>query len=111
MINKAILSPNEKRAIELLKKKLMSRFNIIEMKLYGSKARGDHTPESDIDIMIELEERDYKLESDIFSVIYDINLENDVFITPLFMSRRQIVEGPLSESPLYKSIKREGLSL
>ena len=95
----------------MLKKKLMSRFNIIEMKLYGSKARGDHTPESDIDIMIELEERDYKLESDIFSVIYDINLENDVFITPLFMSRRQIVEGPLSESPLYKSIKREGLSL
>jgi predicted nucleotidyltransferase len=65
MINKGVLSPHEKQAIESLKRGLMSGFNIVEMKLFGSKAREQGSPESDMDIMIELEERDYKLESEI----------------------------------------------
>jgi len=111
MLQSASLSLNDKQAIDELKKRLLSHFAIIEMKIFGSKARGDSTPDSDIDLMIKLDERDYKVESEIFSIIYDINLEYDVFICPFFISQKQIIDGPLSESPIYKAIEREGLSL
>lgn len=111
MIQNASLSLNDIQAIDELKKRLLSHFAIIEMKIFGSKARGDSTQDSDIDLMIKLNERDYKTESEIFSMIYDINLEYDVFICPFFISQKQIIDGPLSESPIYKAIEREGLSL
>ena len=111
MVSLSTFAPAEQKALEELKRQLRSRFTILDMKLYGSKARGESTPESDIDIMIELEDRDYAVESEIYDTIYDINLEYDVFISPLFISRRLVIDGPLSESPIYKSIQKNGLTI
>ena len=105
------LTKNEETALLKLKSELHKNFDILDMRLFGSKARGDSNEESDIDLMIELADRDFFLERKIFDVIYDINLEFDVFIIPLFMGRRLITEGPMSESPIYKIIQKEGVSL
>jgi uncharacterized protein len=105
-----MLEPNEKKALQELKNKIRL-YNIIDIKLYGSKARGDSTADSDIDVMIEIEDNDYKTKSAISNIIYEIDLEYDTFISPVYFSRMEIEEGPMSESPLYKAIQREGISL
>ncbi len=81
------------------------------MRLYGSRARGDGDTDSDIDVMIELNDRNFKIERDIFDIIYNVNLEFDILIMPLFISRKLIVEGPMSQSPVYKAALREGITL
>lgn len=102
------LKENEQRALMALKEALLERFGLVELRLFGSKARGQATFESDIDVMIKLPETNPEIESQIDDIIFDLNIENDCFISATFFSRKEIEEGPLSESPLYKAIQREG---
>jgi uncharacterized protein len=105
------LLPNEKRALKELKDRLSKHFNVLDCKLYGSKARGTDTKGSDLDVMILLEELSPDIESEIDDLIFTINLEYDCFITALFFGRRELETGPLSESPIYKKILQEGIRL
>lgn len=105
------LKKNEEEAIKSLKEELSSRFNLVELRLFGSKVRGEGTAESDIDVMIELAESNPEVESKIYDIIFEINLKNDSFISAIIFSKKEINEGPLSESPIYKIIQKEGVPI
>ena len=106
-----LLKKNETTAIRSLKEELSSRFKLIDLRLFGSKVRGEDTPESDIDIMIQLAESNPGIESQIYDIIFEINLKNDSFISAIIFSKNEIDEGPLAESPIYKIIQKEGVPI
>jgi uncharacterized protein len=101
---------NDKHVIRILKEKLESRYALLDYRVFGSKSRGDDDPDSDIDIMIELAESNQRIESEISELVFDINLANDCFISTLIFTKNELEEGPLSESPIYKAILREGVA-
>lgn len=101
----------ERAALDELKGALRERYGITSAVLYGSKARGDDSLDSDIDIMIVLDNPTVEMENAIDELIYDINLAHDCLISAVIFGRRELEEGPLSESPLYKRILVEGVSL
>lgn len=105
------LKKNEETAIRNLKEVLLENFNIIDLRIFGSKARGEDTPESDIDVMIEIDESPPNIRSQIYDIVFDINLANDTFISTTIFNKKEIEEGPMSESPIYKIIQREGFSI
>ena len=105
------LSENERAALSKLKKALAERFNLIDFRVFGSKARGEATPESDIDVMIEIEDYNPIAESEIDNIVFKINLAHDCFISTIIFGRSELEEGPLSESPLYRVIEREGIKV
>lgn len=105
------LGEHEQLALEELKKTLSERYGLLDFRLFGSKARGDAAPDSDIDVMAELEEYTPRNEAEIDELTFRINLRHDCFISLVIYGRREIEEGPLGESPLYKVILREGVSL
>lgn len=106
-----LLKKNETTAIGNLKEELSSRFKLIDLRLFGSKVRGEDTPESDVDVMIELAESNPGIESQIYDIIFEINLKNDSFISAIIFSKNEIDEGPLAESPIYKIIQKEGVPI
>lgn len=108
-MKKLTLKKNEESALRVLKEELSRRFKVIDLRLFGSKVRGEDTPESDIDVMIELDEYNPDIKSKIYDIVFEINLENDTFISTTIFSRKEIEDGPMSESPIYKTIKREGI--
>jgi uncharacterized protein len=105
------LSENERAALAKLKKTLEERFNLIDFRVFGSKARGEAVPESDVDVMIEIEEYNPLTESAIDELVFKINLEYDCFISVVIFGRRELEEGPLGESPLFRVIEREGIKV
>jgi len=107
-MKKLKLKKNEEKALRVLKDELSRNFDVINLRVFGSKVRGEDTPESDIDVMIELDEYNPDIKSQIYDIIFDINLENDTFISATIFTKKEIEEGPLSESPIYKAIMREG---
>ena len=105
------LKNNEEQAINTLRDVLSNKFNLVELRLFGSKVRGNDTPDSDIDVMIELAESNPEIVSHIYDILFEINLLNDTFISAIIFSQKEIEEGPLSESPIYKIIQKEGVAI
>jgi predicted nucleotidyltransferase len=105
------LKTNETLALKSLKDALLKKYHVLDFRVFGSKIKGPDMPDSDIDVMIELAEYDSSIASEIDDVIFDINLSFDAFISAVIFGKKEIEEGPLSESPIYKMSKREGVSL
>lgn len=105
------LSGNEEKALKELREELTAKYPVTDIRLYGSKARGEERPDSDLDVMIEIPDYDHAMVAEIDDIVYRINLEHDVFISALFFGRDELEEGPMSESPIYKIIQREGVPL
>lgn len=105
------LAENEERALKKLRDILYNRYLILDFRLFGSKARGEGRQDSDLDVMIEIPDYDRMTVEEIDDIIYRVNLENDVFISAIIFGKDEIEQGPMSESPIYKAIQREGLSL
>jgi len=78
--------------------------------LYGSQARADAEPGSDIDVLVVLEgavdpgREIARTESD----VADLCLTHGVVLTCLFVSREQFAE---EQSPLLINVRREGVTV
>jgi predicted nucleotidyltransferase len=102
---------NERQAVSKLREALQKQFDLVDYCVFGSKARGDAFPDSDIDVMIEVENYTRQIEAAIDDLVFEINLAHDCLISTVIFSRKELEEGPLGESPLYKAIKREAVTV
>jgi predicted nucleotidyltransferase len=103
---------NLKRSMEIareVKEKLSQQIPILDLRLFGSRARGDDTPESDLDIYIETVSLTRQQHQIISDILWGIGFENGVVIAPVIFSREDIENGPLFASPIYRVIMREGI--
>jgi len=76
--------------------------------LYGSYARGDYRPGSDVDVMILLSDyedywKEWQRSSDYVS---DVSLEHDVTVSCILVKESQWKK---SDKPVLHNIRREGL--
>ncbi|WP_455534540.1 nucleotidyltransferase family protein [Roseburia inulinivorans] len=81
--------------------------------LYGSYARGDFRPDSDVDIMILLDLSDLDLKKyskELSYMTYDFNLDNDVDIKPIAKSESHFKKWVVNY-PFYENVNKEGVVL
>ena len=80
--------------------------------LYGSEARGDARPDSDIDVLILLEgdRRDLKHEDELAGELYEIELATGVLVSPMITLRKQW-ENRSFKSPFYVNVMNEGIRI
>lgn len=81
-----------------------------EVTLYGSVARGEETSESDMNLLVLIEDSvDYKLKDLLREAVYPIELHQDVIIS-LFIESKFVWETKYATlSMLYQNIEREGI--
>jgi uncharacterized protein len=81
---------------------------LVEVILFGSQARGDATPESDIDVMVVLKGAVNPFaEIDRTScLIAELSLQFDILISRTFLSEQEYREG---QSSLLHNVRREGV--
>ncbi len=83
-----------------------------EIIVYGSVARGDATEESDIDLLIivDRERLSFSEETAITYPLYDIDLEEQVTISPRVYTRKAWYGRPF-RTPFYVNVMKEGIRL
>lgn len=94
-----------------LKKRLSEVVNLIDFKVFGSRARGEADEYSDMDIFIEVESLDKELKEKISNITWEIGFENLIVISPLIFTRDEIENSPLRASPIVKNIAEEGVAV
>jgi len=96
--------------IQLIRQKVNELDSTAEVILYGSRARGDNKRDSDWDVMILLNRKnvDKKIEQTFRHYLLDIELEIGVPIS-VFVYSKSDWEGKYAITPLFKSIKKEGI--
>lgn len=108
---KTKLKAAEKEAIRALKRELDQRYRPIELRLFGSKARGESSPDSDIDVFIILRKVNWQIEREIYDLCFEIGLEYDVLISPIIFSAEELKDPAMRSSPFLAAVKTEGIPL
>jgi uncharacterized protein len=83
---------------------------LVRVILFGSRARGDALPDSDIDVMVVLKgEVDHEVERRrVIPITAELSLENNVVILSIYVSEKRYVE---EQSPLLRNVRTEGIAV
>lgn len=106
-----LLQEKDQKAIQEAVALLRHSFPVTEIKLFGSKARGDDDTESDIDLLV-LTSRaiSWRERYRMTETIYGIQLKYSVVISLLVVPQEKWDKGILSAHPIHYEIEEQGVA-
>jgi predicted nucleotidyltransferase len=84
---------------------------VLDVRLFGSFARGEADEDSDVDVAVVLERVDWTTQRDVIDLATDIGLPLDLRISPSIFDRETYALWRAQERPLVADIEREGVPL
>lgn len=105
------MHPTDRHILDAFATRVRRRFPDALIWAFGSRARGDASWESDLDVCIVLDGPVTRVVKDwIGDRAWEVGFEADRIITTVVFEREAFEEGPQSVSPLVANILREGVS-
>jgi predicted nucleotidyltransferase len=107
------LSERESSALQAYLTAAQARFgpHLVEVLLFGSKARGEAGPSSDVDIIVILARPTVQDLSDARGLAFDVLLSYGVYLSVRAMSRQAWQTLARRKSMFYRNVLRDGISL
>jgi predicted nucleotidyltransferase len=107
------LTPTEQQAVLEFVHLLQERFNgrVRSALLFGSRARGEGSPDSDLDVLVVIDSDDWRVHKQIRYLAADICLKYDLNLSPRVWSTSHRREMEELQTLLYQNIHRDGISL
>lgn len=108
-----MLSKTDQNGLNHFKRLLKDRFGseVVETRLFGSQARGDASPESDIDVLVITGHDDWKLKDKIGRIATEVLVEDGVYLSLKVLGKiayQRLIE---LQSPFITNVLRDGIPL
>jgi predicted nucleotidyltransferase len=94
-----------------LKERLAAQAKLVDLRVFGSRARGDAEQESDMDVFVEVESLTPEVKEKIHETTWEVGFKNFMVISPLIVSRYEVEQTALRSSAIIRSITRDGVSV
>jgi len=82
-----------------------------ELRLFGSKARGDGCADSDLDVLVIVESERVRAEDLAVDIAFDINVANDVYISPRVVTAESLADPVWRTTLFVQTVTQEGVPL
>ncbi len=107
------LTTGERLALNIFVRQLHARFGdrVSSVVLFGSKARGDSGPDSDVDVLVRLTDDDPQLQSEVRRLAARVSLEYDLLLSVRAVGRSQWERMARYRTPLFHALQSEGVPL
>jgi predicted nucleotidyltransferase len=107
------LHQGERIALEILVARLLAVIpdQVLAVSLFGSKARGDASADSDIDILIVTTSNDWQIARKIREIAARVSLEHDVLLNTHIIDYGQWTAMEEARSTYWRHIQRDGTAL
>jgi predicted nucleotidyltransferase len=92
-----------------LKKNLGDRLD--ELMLFGSKARGDDRPDSDLDVLVIVTTDDWRICDVVYDIVTDIFLQTDISISPKVISKKFLEQLRKEDTFFFRNISRDAIAV
>lgn len=103
------MNSDDRHVAEELKRRLSAVVRLVDVRVFGSRARGDAEEDSDLDVFIEVESLDPGTEERMRDVVWELGMQRKIYISPLIVTRREVEETPLRAAPIILNIQEEGV--
>jgi len=91
--------------------RLKQVFHDVNLILYGSRARGNGSADSDMDICVTVAKLNRKTRDTIFDIAWEVGFAEGVVIVPMIFEKKEWLDSPINQSTIYKTIIKEGIRL
>jgi uncharacterized protein len=114
---KRTIEPEIANLLADLKRRLERRFSdrFVALYLFGSRARGDHEPDSDVDVAVILDQKlphSFDVTREILEDTYDLLLETGYYIQPWPLEKGSLDDPPAHPDPrISRAILRDGIRI
>jgi len=103
------MKPEDYEIAKELKRRLSEVVDLVDFRIFGSRAQGNADEYSDMDVFIEVETLDRNLKEKIREITWEVGFKHLIVISPLIFTRYEMENSPLRSSPIVRNIVEEGV--
>ncbi len=104
-----MLKEKDRKIARELKERLSEVVELLDFKVFGSRARGDADEYSDLDVFLKIESLNKEVKEKISAVVWEVGFNNYTVISPLIFTRDELKNSPLRVSSIVQAISEEGV--
>lgn len=107
------LTRQEQEWLTAFRRQLAAQFAglVEEVVVFGSKARGEATADSDVDVLLVIRRADWKQKEAVARVGHELALGTDVVPSLMVYTAEEWAQRRRTQAPLWQTISRDGVRL
>ena len=116
-----MMKPTSSDALTAAERQALARFktaleallgkDLVSLRLFGSRARGEGTPESDLDVLVLVRAKNPALCRRIVEAALDADLAYDTNVAPTILTTTEYDLNREYRTPFYRNVEAEGRAL
>ncbi|HNR12217.1 MAG TPA: nucleotidyltransferase domain-containing protein [Thermodesulfobacteriota bacterium] len=103
------MNATEEIVLERFKALLLGKLHVVHLILFGSRARGDAAPDSDMDIVVVLDQRTSEAEEYVSDCAWEAGVDDGIVVCPIVYSVAEWEQSPLRYSSFVRTVQQEGI--
>ena len=104
------MEERDRKIVEQFKELVSKKVKVHEIRVFGSRARGTATEESDLDVLVVVDRLDHSVEKYISDCAWEVGFPEDVIVMPIVISLDKLKNSPVRSSVFIKNVYREGVA-